>query len=206
VSIVSQILGITGNLLKINKDGSIQAVVNTHPPLEEATTLIPFRNYFKNNGSIEMDVDGSVTPVDFTIEALQDRTITIKSLFITIVDAGATLSSFGNIGSLTNGLDFEWNTQDFGVVTIANEIQSNFDLISLGGGQPAFGDSGNAFKAQNVVGNEEAYISFVDFEKIFGFQYGIPLRRGTKDKLVFRINDDITGVTQFRAIAFGSEF
>lgn len=206
MSIVSQILGITGNLLKINKDGSIQAVVNTHPPLEEATTLIPFRNYFKNNGSIEMDVDGSVTPVDFTIEALQDRTITIKSLFITIVDAGATLSSFGNIGSLTNGLDFEWNTQDFGVVTIANEIQSNFDLISLGGGQPAFGDSGNAFKAQNVVGNEEAYISFVDFEKIFGFQYGIPLRKGTKDKLVFRVNDNISQVTQFRIIAYGSEF
>lgn len=206
MSIVSQIMGLTGNLLKIDKEGAVQAVIHTHPPLEESTTLIPFRDYFKNNGSIEMDVNGNTTPVEFVIEASQDRTRTIKSLFISIVDAGATLSEFGNLNSLTNGLDFEWNTQDFGVVTIANEIQTNFDLIKLGGGQPAFGGGVDAFRAQNVVGAEEAFISFVDFQTLFGFQYGIPLRKGTKDKLVFRVNDNISQVTQFRIIAYGSEF
>jgi hypothetical protein len=153
-----------------------------------------------------MNVDGSVNSIDFSINANANRQVSVKSMFVSIVDAGATLSEFGNISALTNGVEFVWQSQDFGEIVIANELRSNYDFVAFGGGQPAFGNGANAFKAQNVIGVEEAYLTFIDFQVLFGFQYGIPLRKGTKDRLLFRINDDASAVFSFRAIAYGNQF
>jgi hypothetical protein len=205
MSIVSEII-FGNNKLKIDKEGSIGTISHTHPPLEDEITLLPLREYFTNNGSIDMNVDGSVNSIDFSINANANRQVSVKSMFVSIVDAGATLSEFGNISALTNGVEFVWQSQDFGEIVIANELRSNYDFVAFGGGQPAFGNGANAFKAQNVIGVEEAYLTFIDFQVLFGFQYGIPLRKGTKDRLLFRINDDASAVFSFRAIAYGNQF
>ena len=195
-----------GQSLNIDNEGNLNTVAHKRPPLFQETTLLPLREYFTNNGSRDMDVDGSVTPVDFSIDANADRQISIKSMFVSIVDAGATLSEFGNIPALTNGVEFIWQSQEFGEIVIAVELKSNYDFVAFGGGQPAFGNQANAFKAQNVIGVEEAYLAFVDFQVLFGFEFGIPLRKGTKDRLLFRINDDASPVFSFRAIAYGNQF
>lgn len=195
-----------GQSLNIDNEGNLNTVAHKRPPLVQETTLLPLREYFTNNGSRDMDVDGSVTPVDFSIDANADRQISVKSMFVSIVDAGATLSEFGNIPALTNGVEFIWESQEFGEIVIADELKSNYDFVAFGGGQPAFGNQANAFKAQNVIGVEEAYLAFVDFQVLFGFEFGIPLRKGTKDRLLFRINDDASPVFSFRAIAYGNQF
>lgn len=205
MSIVSEII-FGNNKLKIDKEGSISTTTHTHPPLEDEITLLPFRKFFTDeNNSNDMTVNGSVTPVEFTIEALQEETLSVKSIQLTIVDAGASLSEFGNLPALTNGCDFIWSSQQFGEIVIANELQTNFDFVELSGGSISFGGT-TPFITSNVVGNEEGVPVFIDFQRLFGFQYGIPLRKGSKDKLFFRINDNISAVTQFRAIAYGNKF
>ena len=204
--IKTKVINENGQSLNIDNEGNLNTVAHKRPPLVQQTTLLPLREYFTNNGSRDMDVDGSVTPVDFSINANANRQISVKSMFVSIVDAGATLSEFGNIPALTNGVEFIWQSQDFGEIVIADELKSNYDFVALGGGQPAFGNQANAFKAQNVIGVEEAYLAFVDFQVLFGFEFGIPLRKGTKDRLLFRINDDASPVFSFRAIAYGNQF
>lgn len=204
--IKTKVINENGQSLNIDNEGNLNTVAHKRPPLVQQTTLLPLREYFTNNGSRDMDVDGSVNPVDFSINANANRQISVKSMFVSIVDAGATLSEFGNIPALTNGVEFIWQSQDFGEIVIADELKSNYDFVALGGGQPAFGNQANAFKAQNVIGVEEAYLAFVDFQVLFGFEFGIPLRKGTKDRLLFRINDDASPVFSFRAIAYGNQF
>ena len=204
--IKTKVINENGQSLNIDNEGNLNTVAHKRPPLVQQTTLLPFREYFTNNGSIDMDVDGSVTPVNFSINANANRQVSIKSMFVSIVDAGASLSEFGNLSALTNGVEFIWESQDFGEIVIANELKSNFDFVAFSGGSPAFGNSSTAFVAPNVIGNEEAIISFIDFQKLFGFEFGIPLRKGTKDRLLFRINDNISGVTSFKAIGYGNQF
>lgn len=202
----TQIVNESGQRLNIDNEGNLNVVAHKRPPLIQDTTLLPLREYFTDNGSRDMDVDGSVNSVDFSIDANAETQISVKSMFISIVDAGASLSEFGNLPALTNGVDFIWQSQDFGEIVIANELKSNFDFVAFGGGNPAFGSAASSFIASNVIGQEEAVIVFVDFQKLFGFEYGIPLRKGTKDKLLFRVNDDTSGVTSFTAIGYGNKF
>lgn len=204
--ITTRLVNNNGKEVHMDDNGSLVVTSNTHPPIESNITLLPYRDYFMDNlGNIEMNVNGSINNVDFDIRA-NGSLKSIKSIFVSIVDANATLGQFGNIGVLTNGIEFKWVSSDFGDVIISNALKTNFDFIALAGGQPAYGGGINAFIANNVVGNEEAIIAFVDFSSLFGFQYGIPLRPNTNDRLSFTIKDDLSAVTQFRIIAYGSEF
>jgi hypothetical protein len=202
----TKVINENGQSLNIDNEGNLNVVAHKRPPIVQDTTLLPLRQYFQSNGSRDMNVNGSLNSVDFSIDANADGQISIKSMFISIVDAGASLSEFGNLPALTNGVEFIWQSQDFGEIVIANELKSNFDFVAFGGGNPAFGSASSSFIASNVIGQEEAVIVFIDFQKLFGFEYGIPLRKGTKDKLIFRINDDTSGVTSFTAIGYGNKF
>lgn len=202
----TKVINENGQSLNIDNEGNLNVVAHKRPPIVQDTTLLPLRQYFQSNGSRDMDVDGSVNSVDFSIDANAESQISVKSMFVSIVDAGASLSEFGNLPALTNGVEFIWQSQDFGEIVIANELKSNFDFVAFGGGNPAYGNGATAFIAPNVIGNEEAIITFIDFQKLFGFEYGIPLRKGTKDKLIFRINDNVSGVTSFTAIGYGNKF
>ena len=204
--ITTRIVNSNGKEIHIDENGSPIVTSNTHPPSDPSITLLPYRDYFKNNaGSIEMNVNGSINNIDFLVNA-SDSLRSIKSIFVSIVDANASLGQFGNIGILTNGIEFKWVSSDFGEVVISNSLKTNFDFIALAGGQPAYGAGQNAFISSNVVGTEEAIIAFVDFTSLFGLQYGIPLRPNTNDRLIFTIKDNLSAVTQFRIIAYGSEF
>lgn len=65
-----------------------------------------FFRFLKNNGSKDMDVNGSVTPVVFSIE--HHRSNMVMDIFrvnMVILDAGPAASEFGGIANgLTNGL------------------------------------------------------------------------------------------------------
>jgi len=151
-----------------------------------------------------MRVDGSTTNVEFYIAAEKDKDKYVKTVSIVIADALATLSEFGNLNAaLTNGVVLEWNTTDLGVVTIADALKTNFDFVRLGLGNPAFGDGAGAFRGGNIVTTSEGYLPVIDFASMFGLPWGLRLRAGTTDKVIFRIRDDVTAIDQFDAIAYG---
>ena len=195
-----------GNTLRINGEGEASVVVHPHPPKDEDPifgTPVPFRQYFTDDGystgDNDMKVDGSTTNQSFFVQAEQEKDIYIGRISIVIADASATLNKFGNITALTNGVLFEWKSQDLGDTVIHEALKSNFDFVRLGGGKPAFG-------ASNVSGSSEGYIPQIDFSEVFGMPWGVRLRKGTTDRLSFTVRDDVTGVDEFDAIGYGIKF
>jgi hypothetical protein len=153
--------------------------------------------------STDMLVDGSSTAQEFYIEASPDYDIWIKTLAFTIADAGATLNSFGNITALTNGCQLDWKSNVLGTVILGDSLKSNFDFVQMADFNPPFGDGTSAFRASNVVSTSEAFIPQIDFSKSYGFRWGIPLIKGTKDRLCFTINDNVSTIDRFDAVAKG---
>lgn len=199
-----------GHRAKVNGEGELSVVVHPHPPRDEGESALPFRQYFTDDGTSsgasDMRVDGSTNSVSFYISAIGTRDIYIKSMSILISDASATLNKFGNLAALTTGCDVSWESQDEGTVVIADQLQTNFDLVRFSGGFPSFGSGASAFQAGNISGTSEGYLPFVDFSILFGLTYGIRLRKGTEDLIKITINDNVSTVDAFNCIGYGIKF
>jgi hypothetical protein len=201
-----QIAGAHGQTANIT-EGALETVAHDHPPKGEVEYLLPVREFMATSaGATDMLVDGSSTTQEFFIEASPDYDIWIKTLAFTISDAGATLNKFGNITALTNGCTLDWKSNVLGTITIGSGLKSNFDFVQMADFNPSFGDGTAAFRASNVSGASEAYVPQIDFSIAFGFRWGIPLVKGTKDRLCFSINDNVTTIDRFDAIAKGVKF
>lgn len=196
----------TSKAVRIGEEGEQYVVVHPHPPKDEVKSPDPFRQYFTNNGSNDMLVDGSITPVDFTINASSEYDTYVGTMSVIIADASATLTKFGNLVALTNGVEIFWETQDKGVVQIHEGLKTNLDFMRLSGGEPAIGTGADSFKADLSGGGADAYLPMIDIEDIFGLQWGLRLRKGTTDKIVVRIKDNVSGMDQFDIIAYGITF
>ncbi len=174
------------------------------PPFGNTVQAIPFSVFFSDvDGETEMAVDGSVDPVFFEIRPDTDRDRYIKTVQFTIVDQNATLTQFGNIGALDFPILFEWDR--LGETVLLATMISNYDHVRLSGGDPPFGDGTASFRASNVLGTSEAYLPVLDFQRMFGLPWGIRLGAGSDEVLRITIQDDITGVDGYDAIARGFE-
>lgn len=195
----------TGRRLKLEDEGQVGVVVHPHPPKNEESASIPFRQYFLQDGAgtNDMRVDGSTNSVEYSILSSNTKDTYIKTLSVLIADASATLNKFGNIDALTNGVEFSWVTQDLGSVQLHEGLKSNFDFVRLAVGQPAFGNTTNAFRANNVAGNSEGYIPTIDLSITFGLPWGLRLRQATTDKITLTIKDNVAGVDAFNVIGYG---
>ena len=198
-----------GRTARVADIDHLKVLSSNVPAFGEPTIQIAYRDYFRNAaGSENMNVTGSLaSPVDFNILAHTgscDRYI--KSISFELLGSAARLSDFGNITALTNGVDIIYFNPEVenGFVNISIDgIKSNWELLRLCKGDPAFGNTNNAFRASNVVGASDAYIPFLDVSIVFGLLNGIRLRAGTNDKIIIRINDDLASVTGFTAVASG---
>jgi hypothetical protein len=195
----------TGQGLKIGVDGQIDVMVHQHPPLDQTTIVLPYRSYFENGGSNDMIVDGSSTAVDFVVSANQDYDIWIKSISVIIGDGGSpALNKFGALSALTNGVGWLYITDRTGEYVLHDGIKTNLEFVRIGVDTAAIGDSTTAFLADvSGGGTEKSYIPTIDMSETFGMPFGLKLVKGTNDKIVFRINDAMAGLTTFNAIAYG---
>jgi len=197
------------NKLSIQPEGTINAVIHPHPPRGEQLSADPFRQYFTNDGtssgSIDWAVDGSSTSVEFYISASPDVDIYIKSISILIGDGGnPALNKYGALTALTNGVEWRLSSQDTGDYILHDGIKSNLEFIRLAVDTAGIGTGTDAFLADvSGGGTEKSYLPTIDLAETFGLRYGIRLRKGTTDKMVWKINDDLTGLTTHNAIAYG---
>ncbi len=176
------------------------------PPLLPQKNKI-FRQHLTDDGlssgSHDMLVDGSTTPAEFWIPAHEDNDRYITAVSFVIGDGGANLNEFGGISALTNGCVFEY-ARSGEVVTIHDELKSNWDFIRMCMGFPAFGDAASAFRGTNVEGGAEAFMPVFNFLSVMP-PYGLKLDTGTMQRLTLRVNDDCTAPDVFNAIAYGFE-
>lgn len=192
--------------VEVADSGAMSVVERPFPPFGVKQNVRPFRQFMTIDGtpggSSDMLVDGSVTPVEFFVEAPQIADLYIIRLSFIVVDQNMTLNQFGNIGALANGVRLFY-TDELGEVDIAEALLTNFDFVRLCSGSPSFGDGTTAFIANNVDFISEGIIPVLDLKDTFGFRWGLELRNGSTQKIVLTINDDITGIDAMNVIVYG---
>lgn len=191
-----------------NRGHELPVTIHQHPPTNSSgqPLIIPVREFFtrKDTGSNDMRAAGSLAaPVKYAIRAVAGFDIYVGTISAVIVDASATLKDFGALAPLTNGVLFEWSSDEAGTVVLHEGIKTNFQFMRLACGNPAFGSGASAFLANNMSGNSEGYMPVIDIEDIFSIKYGIRLRANTNDELSFTVRDDITLIDQFDCIGYG---
>lgn len=196
---------LSGRAARVGGLGSVRTREIGFPVIGIGLQAEPFVNFFRNSaGSESMLVNGSVTQQVFSVDAPHDDCDRyVKTISWVIADGGASLNEFASFGNeLANGILFRWRTNDR-VVQIFPTIQSNFDVIQLCGGQPAFGDGATVFRANNMSGPSEGYIPILDFAQQYGFPWGLRLRGGTDERLEIVIRDNLTGADRIDVQARG---
>jgi len=199
----------SGNKTKVNGEGELSVVVHPHPPKDEIITVLPFRQFFTDNGSEtggnDFTVNGATTNQDFYIKAIEDYDIYINSISVVIGDGGApNLNSYGALSALTNGVEWVYFTQEQSEYVLHDGIKTNLEFIRLGNKTVGIGSGTDAYLADvSGGGSEKSYLPSIDISEGFGLPWGIRLRKGTTDKLIFRIRDNLTGLTTHNAIAYG---
>jgi hypothetical protein len=195
----------SGRKAKVDEFGEFNAVIHPHPPKGDTTDVLPFRSYFENVGSNDMTVNGSTNSVDFSINAVDEYDIYIKSISVVIGDGGTpALNKFGALSALTNGVEWVYFNQFQGEYILHEGIKTNLEFIRLAVDTGAIGTGVDAYLADvSGGGTEKSYLPTIDLAESYGMTWGIRLRKSTTDKLIFRVADNLTGLTTFNAIAYG---
>ena len=202
----------TGDRLKVTEEGTIGVVQHLHPPVNDTLRTVPYRQYFTDDGttagSNDMRVAGTAAGTDFYISASQDVDIFVRSISVVIGDGGSpALNKFGALTALTNGVRWCLFNQESGLYELHDGIKTNLEFIRIGAATAAIGTGTDAFLADvSGGGTEKSYLPVVNMADTFGMPYGVRLRKGSTDKILFTVRDNLTGLTTFNAIAYGIRF
>ena len=199
----------TDNLVQVTPQGAIPVVLAARPPVSDEVFTQPFRQYMTVDGapssSNDMTVDGSSTNVDFFVPASSTQDIYIKSISIVIGDGGSpALNKYGALTALSNGVRWDIFTQEDGLNELHDGIKTNLEFIRIGLATAAIGTGTDAFLADvSGGGTEKSYLPVINMAQTFGLPFGVRLRRGTTDKLIFTVRDDLSALTTHNAICYG---
>lgn len=172
------------------------------PPFGADIDAIVFRAFLTDStGSNDMTVLASpAAPRIFSVRAVQGSDLYIKSLTFVITGTGMNLGEFGDLVALTEPCILTYETETIRV-TLADDITTNFDLLRLGGElMPGVGDGGTALKTESpsMAGpTDDAYSSFIDFDRVYGFPWGIKLAADTEERFDFLIQDNLVTLPTF---------
>lgn len=165
-------------------------------PQKVLTALLVEREYLTNSaGSSNLNIDGSVTAVDFSIRAEPELTKWITGFDVLFEDGQLDMSTtefrrFGDAAvTLTNGILIF--AEQSGVTTniAVDPIQIMGDFFNY---------------ADGYINLINAIAANTDFLKwTFMLDKPIVIPAGTRDRFVFRIRDNLTAMNSFKVIARG---
>ena len=154
-------------------------------PAETVANLqVLIEQFTDSTGSSSQVVDGSVTPVEFTIAEEDGFTKWVTGFRLVIIGPGFDISSnqirnYGNTGGgLTNGIDIEVRQSGTIIPVVLTPVQTAADYFPY---QAGF---------LNLVGAITAADDLLNLD--FTFDKPIVIPDGSDDRLVIRINDNIT--------------
>ena len=110
--IKSVIAGLKGKIAKVTDSGSLH-VSNTPPdlaPIGEPNRYRYFSKYLHSDSddtNVNMNVDGSITPVEFVLESHDCCDYYIMGISILIADASIIHNRFGNLTNVSVGWDLK---------------------------------------------------------------------------------------------------
>ncbi len=173
--------GIDNQKIKTDNDGKID--LTPFPG-------IAFRGFVTNILSPDLNVDGSVTPVEFTVAPPTGKIWYVYNISLVIQDNAINFTKFGGLLALTNGVDFKVKQNGLSEEVLAN-IKNN----------------GEFYTFANQVLLESASID------ILVIQINTKTNTGTTFKLInsqsdnFKVivNDNLTSINKFQIIVRGYE-
>lgn len=177
----------------IQEDGNNKLLVKS--------TVVPeilgnrFVRYAENLGSKQLNVNGSVTPVEFIISADATGDLVVNSLVFEAFDSGIRQDRFlGRSSSLSTGVVIEVKSQDttFQFLPITNTLEFN-SLFSYG--------NGRSFEVINASANDSMVSRFGPSTPFLIKQAGT---YATDDYIKVIISDAIQQVSSLRFLAEGS--
>lgn len=165
----------------------------------DLTSLRLNREYFTNSSNSEdMNVDGSTTPVEFSIASEIGLTKWITGFRLLLEGANLEMntndfrrfgSATGANSSLTNGVE---------IFSVQSGETINITVEPVGVMGDFFSYSDDYLNLINAVSSQSDYLQFR-----FNFDKPIVLPDGSADELTIQINDDLTAIDKFVAIARG---
>ena len=143
-----------------------------------------FYHKFTNNGSSNLAVNGSVTPITFKLEGLAVENIILNKIdFIYSTDEIIDVTSFGSVGALANGILINIDGQQV--------IKCNGDVFLIG--------SDTNIHSVKITGVTTSIING-NWDLVSSFSNGISTN---KTDLYVTIRDNLTGLKFFELSASG---
>lgn len=191
----------TGSGLNIVENAALTTVVPFPPIIRQKSE--PFKQFLTvdglSTGSSDMSVDGSSTNQEFYITAsnTSDRYITSISIIIGYSASGKPFQ-WADTTALTNGIRFFYESQR-GTIDIDSAIKSNSELLRLANDNIINSD----WEVRHVGAlNDYGYFIKINLNE-FSPYFGIKLDKGSNQRLVMNIRDDVTAATTFNTEAIG---
>lgn len=167
-------------------------------PMQFGSVWPLFAPFVDSNGSYDMTVNGSVTPVRFAITPPAGMIWMINRLNIFMLASGMTNSSFGGIaGGLATGLTITLDVNGSPSFDILRgyRIKQNKDIFKI---WPSVQPNTTVLSGQNDVISADA-----DTHRFLNRP--LPLDGKLGHSLALRINADLESITAFELTAFGWE-
>jgi hypothetical protein len=196
----------TGRSAHVSERGAqgVYVVPEPLPNFGEANRKRFFRQYLTVDGlaagTNNMNIDGSSPSIDYYLPAVGDYDIYIQQIIVVLADTAVSHNNFGNVSPLSNGFDlivFESGEE----TPLIDKAKTGGQMLAQSGLLAPFGDGSLVNELSNWTGTTDAQIiTFPVSQYVNG---GIRLGRGNTDRLIARINDDLTGLTEFTVLALG---
>ena len=157
---------------------------NVNTDIEAISNDDVFYRKFLNNGDSNMSVDGSVTPIKFTLEDVaEDKFIVSRVDFIISVADVIDVSNFAGLAELTNGVLFN--------IDGSQVFKTNGDIMLFA--------SDATFESVKIKGQTSGIING-HWDLLGAFQNGLVCK---KDSFYVEIRDDLGDVDYYEMSAVG---
>lgn len=175
-----------------------------NPPFGEPLDSIIFNSFLTDAaGSKDMRVVATpAAPEVFSVRSVQGSDLYITGFQFLISGSGLAPNFFGGTPGTSPLIDpciLTYETETLRVV-LDDTLFSNFDFIRLGGELlPAVGSRADSLLVDNATGggNNSAYVPYIDFRRVYGFQWGIRLAANSEQRFDLVIQDDTSANTDF---------
>lgn len=153
------------------------------------------------SGITDQSVNGAVTSQEFYIGSHIDYDIHIMDIVVLIADSLVFHKTFGNIAALATGWDLKF-VESGDSSFIIEKAKTGGEVIYRSGMHHPYGNAATSFELTDInVANNDATTVVIPVG--YYVPDGLRIGRGTKDKLISVVNDDLTGLVNFYVRALG---
>ncbi|NOR58426.1 MAG: hypothetical protein GQ474_07885 [Sulfurimonas sp.] len=195
-----------GESAQVSSYGTLRvSQTDSEPPLASTDSRL---RYFSEllgstgagSGVTNMNVDGSVTPEEFFISANEDYDLRIMAIVVVIAAQTVSHNAFGGVPILPVG--WELDIVEAGSTTkVVDLAKTSGQVIAQSGFTNPYGSGATSFQLTKWTANDDAHTINIPIGSYI--PNGIRIGRGTKDKIVSIVNDDLTGNNEFTVRVIG---